>query len=321
MQSVRREMATRSDPDYGIGSYEMGDDIVATGRAAAELTLRLRDHFSSPDYTPPLLPGIALEIHELAKQPDVDIGQVVGVMEKDPMLAARVLKIAQSAAFASAGNIHSLRDAVVRIGLRNLREIVWEVALHMRVFRSQRYGGPMEQVRVHSISCAHLARAVSAFTAIATDYAFLCGLLHDVGMAAAIAVLGEDKVRHTPPDEAVLGQVLRACHPTASQVVASAWKLPMDVQLVVGHHHAVLVSGHVHPLTAVVAVADELACEGGRGVVLGEERADRTDPATLERARSALQLDDRRMGLLRRDVQKLIPAVDERARTPAPIVR
>jgi len=73
------------------------------------------------------------------------------------MLAGRVLKIAQSAAFAPVGTITSLQDAVVRLGLRNLSEIAWEVSLGTRVFRSHAYGDAMEMVRRHSTACAYLA--------------------------------------------------------------------------------------------------------------------------------------------------------------------
>lgn len=306
-------MATRFDADYGIGTHEIAGGAGGLETAAA-FTARLREHFASPGYTPPLLPAIALEVHELAQKADVDLVRVITVLEKDPVLAGRVLKIAQSAAFAPAGAILSLRDAVVRIGLRNLREIVWEVALNMRVFRSQKYQGPMEAVRRHSAACAHLARAVSSFTSIATDYAFLCGLLHDIGMAAALIVLGEQE--KAAPEDALLGAILRGCHAEASQVVATLWKMPADVQLVLANHHAVVVQGYVHPLTAIVAVAEQLAGELGQEITIGEEACDSTDETALARARGALNLDDRRMGLLRQQAKLVIAGVEDAARPP-----
>jgi HD-like signal output (HDOD) protein len=302
------------DPEFGRGEYEIENPGSDTPERVEEFTKRLRAHFASPGYTPPLLPAVALEIHQIAQHPEVEIARVVSVLEKDPMLAARVLKISQSAAYAPLGSILSLKDAVVRIGLRALREIVWEVALTMRVFRSAQFGGPMETVRKHCIACAHASRQVASFTSIATDYAFLCGLLHDIGMAATLIVFGEQKDGKTPADETLLAAILRATHEEASRTVASLWKLPGDVGLVLGHHHAVMVDGYVHPLAAIVAVGEELATELGFGLTLAGDACERTDPTALARAREALQLDERRMGLLREQVKKLVPGgVIERA--------
>src|SRR3954469_25119399 len=229
-------MTERTDADYGRGEYELEADAVAM-ESATEFANRLRAHFTAPGYTPPLLPAVALQIQSLSQKPNVDVAELVSVMEKDPMFAARVLKIAQSAAFATAGRISSLKDAVVRMGMRNLTDIAWEVAMTMRVFRSPAYAQPMESVRRHSTACANLAKLASSFTSIATEYAFLCGLLHDIGMAASLIVLGEQKTGAAALDPMLLGMVLRRCHQEASMVIATLWKLPGDVQLVIGHHH------------------------------------------------------------------------------------
>src|SRR5437867_4714679 len=118
-------MTEKTSANYGEGEYELDADAVVL-ESAAEFAARLKAHFTSPGYTPPLLPAVAIQVQQLSQKADVDIAALVSVMEKDPLFAARVLKIAQSAAFAAAGGISSLKDAVVRIGLRNLTDIAWE---------------------------------------------------------------------------------------------------------------------------------------------------------------------------------------------------
>ena len=297
-------MTEKTNENYGKGEFELEADAVVL-ESAAEFAARLKAHFTSPGYTPPLLPAVAMQVQQLSTRADVDIPALVAVMEKDPMFAARVLKIAQSAAFASAGSIASLRDAVVRIGLRNLTDIAWEVAMNMRVFRSQAYAQPMEAVRRHSTACAHLARLLSAQTGISSEYAFLCGLLHDIGMAASLIVLGEQQPAAQPLDPMLLGMILKRCHQEASQVIATLWKLPGDVQLVVGHHHDVIIQGFVHPLAAVVAVAEQLARELGFGVMMAGSDCDGTEELALARARDALKLDKAGMDRLREEAKKL----------------
>src|SRR5882757_7601963 len=165
---------------------------IENARQAPDIAAALRSRFTSPSYKPPLLPAIALEVHQLAQQSDVNLARMAAVIEKDPLLAARVLRLAHSAASAPTGAIPSVRDAIVRIGIRNLADVAWEVALDTRVFRSKSYSGLMALVSRHSIACAHLSRLVARFTSIASEYAFLCGLLHDVGMAAALVILETD---------------------------------------------------------------------------------------------------------------------------------
>jgi len=298
--------------NYGRGQYSIGNDGILV-ESAAEFAARLRAHFASPGYTPPLLPAVALEVHALAQQSNVDAAKVVEVMRRDPMLAGRVLKIAQSAAFAPVGTITSLLDAVVRLGLRNLSEIAWEVSLGMRVFRSHAYAEAMEIVRRHSTACAYLARMVSGFTSIASEYAFLCGLLHDIGMAAALTVLGEQKATAAGFDPTLLGPALQQCHQEASGVVAGLWKLPADVQLVLSHHHDVLIDGFVHPLAAVVAIAEELTRGLGLGIVLSGHNCDVTSDTALAHARTALGFDHARMDKLGQEAKKLISTLERGA--------
>jgi HD-like signal output (HDOD) protein len=305
-------MGYTNNPTYGQGQHVIANDGVLV-ETADQFAGRLRAHFSSPGYTPPLLPKVALEVHALTEQSDVDAAKVVEVMRKDPMLAGRVLKIAQSAAFAPVGTIASLQDAVVRLGLRNLSEIAWEVSLGTRVFRSQTYANAMEMVRRHSTACAYLARMVSSFTSLASEYAFLCGLLHDVGIAAALILLGEAKHKETGFDPAMLSMALQQCHQEASAVVASLWKLPADVTLVLGHHHDVMIDGFVHPLAAVVAVAEDLTRDVGLGIVLDGHDCDATSDSALAHARNALGFDGARVEKLRQEAKKLISTLERGA--------
>jgi len=301
-------MTEKTSENYGKGEYDIEADAVVL-ESAADFAARLKAHFTSPGYTPPLLPAVAMQVQTLSTRADVDIPALVAVMEKDPMFAARVLKIAQSAAFASAGSIASLRDAVVRIGLRNLTDIAWEVAMNMRIFRSQAYAQPMEAVRRHSTACAHLARMLSNSTGISSEYAFLCGLLHDIGIASSLIVLGEQQPTQ-PLDPMLLGMILKRCHQEASMVIATLWKLPGDVQLVVGHHHDVQINGFVHPLAAVVAVAEQLARELGFGVMLAGGDCDSTEELAQAKARDALKLDKAGMDRVREEAKKLAATFD-----------
>jgi HD-like signal output (HDOD) protein len=279
---------------------------------AAQFCKRLLAHFSAPGYQPPLLPAVALEVHNLAQQNEIDAAKVVDVLQKDPVLAGRVLHMAQSASFSPGGGITSLRDAVVRLGMRNLSDIALEVSMHARIFRAPSYAEPMEMVRRHSTVCAHLARLVSTFTPIAAEYAFLCGLLHDVGMAATLIVLGEEKETAAGMDPLMLSMILQQSHQDTSGIVARLWRLPMDVQLVLAHHHDVVIQGMAHPLAAIVAIAEQLTSELGFPVVVGGENCDLTLESPLMQARARLGFDQKAMERIHVEAKKTAANLERR---------
>jgi putative nucleotidyltransferase with HDIG domain len=271
---------------------------------------QLRRVFASPSYHPPLLPTVALEVHELSHRPDVGVDQLVAVLERDNVLAAQVLRVAGSAAFGGwSQNDISLKVAVVRLGLRNLASVVWEVATSMRVFRSVRYAATMEQIRVHSTLCAHLCRLVASRKALVPEMAFLCGLLHDIGMAATLLVLSDRPKEEPGLTPAVLDEVLRQTHQEVSGMIAQLWKLPPEVQQVVANHHTFAAGAPPHPLSAAVAIAENLCRELGHGVEIGPGSCDRVSPTTLAAAREALGFTDEQYAELCETGQKLALAV------------
>jgi len=233
------------------------------------IALRLRARFSAPDYQPPVLPRVAMQILQLSQRPNVEISAVLAVLEGDPVVAARVLRLAQSALYGGTTPIRSLHQAVVRLGLREMRNAVFEIALRLRVFRARGYEAVLGSLLRHSTAVAHLCRMVAAEAGLEGEFAFLCGLLHDVGLAASLLVLaGEEK-----PPLALAWPALDAVHEEASAIVATLWNLPPDLAAVLRHHHPGDLSGDAVPYAAVICVAHLLADQVGASL---------TPPMTLE---------------------------------------
>jgi putative nucleotidyltransferase with HDIG domain len=273
---------------------------------------QLRRVFSAPSYRPPLLPTVALEVHQLSLRSDVGADQLVEVLERDAVLAAQVLRVAGSAAYGGWGqNDISLKVAVVRLGVRSLASVVWEVAAGMRVFRSARYAAAMEQIRTHSTMCAHLCRLVASRKALSPETAFLCGLLHDIGMAATLLVLSDRPKEEPSISPLVLDEVLRQTHQEVSGMIAQLWKLPAEVQEVLANHHSFPVNQSPKPLSAAVALAEDLSQKLGHAVTIGPGRCDLVSPATLARAREALGLTAEQEAELRETGEKLATAVTQ----------
>jgi HD-like signal output (HDOD) protein len=232
----------------------------------AELKELLRTLFTSPTYRPPVLPQVALELVQLSSRPDLDYGEVVKLLEQDPVLAAKVLSLAQSAVYATRTHITSLRQAAVRLGLKTLRDVVLEAALHVRVFRVRGYDTAMARLARHSSATAHVMRAVCARALVDQEHAFLLGLLHDVGFAGGLLAVAEDPdLRHRTFED--LAPVLDEVHQEASGTLARLWRLPPAVQRALETHHQVKVNEAPQRVNAAIIVAEQLVWEAGAGML------------------------------------------------------
>ena len=209
---------------------------------------------------------------------------------------------------------------MVRLGFKVVRDLVMQAALSMRVFRSGTYTDAMEQLRQHSVATAVVARQLSRHTPWESDYAFLCGIMHDVGMAASILVLSEGTGERRPKLLSVWPGIDRI-HEKASGILTQLWKLPPEVQMVVGNHHHPRLDGRVHPMIATVVVADEIAKELGYDVSsTPDERSDdgmdglsgailnvdSNPQAVIDEARDALGLSEQIIEMVRLESDELL---------------
>jgi HD-like signal output (HDOD) protein len=64
----------------------------------------LRQTLASPTYRVPVLPAVAIELMRLTRLPQVRVADVRQVLERDPLLAAKVLQLTQSALYSRIGN-------------------------------------------------------------------------------------------------------------------------------------------------------------------------------------------------------------------------
>jgi putative nucleotidyltransferase with HDIG domain len=289
-----RRTFTKLSPEYGKGSHEIETDDYDLAEAS-ELREKLLAIFRSPAYRPPVLPSVAVELTELTRKVDASYDDVSHVLQKDPLIVAGVLKVAQSPLYGGRVPVQSLKEAIQRLGINTLRDIVWQVVTGMRLFRVKSYASIMEQLQAHSMFTAYMARMVAQRAGIAAEHAFLCGLLHDVGISGTLIALAEsDK---TPPRLRTLWAAIDGTHETAGGAMAKLWGLSPEIVKVVQHHHHVdMKDNQVSALIPVLCVAEHLADELGCGLSQGvgpdspHEPIDRFLPGRYEHALSTLRL-------------------------------
>src|SRR4051812_46304895 len=98
----------------------MAESLIAT-MLGAELLATFQD----PEYRPPPLPGVALELLALSGRDDVNAERVVRLLEQDEMLAGGVMRLVGSPIYIGRKPVRTLKEAVIRLGFRTVRDVVF----------------------------------------------------------------------------------------------------------------------------------------------------------------------------------------------------
>lgn len=243
----------------------------------------------------PALPTSIKEALDLVRQNEFDLTKVGVVIEKEPMLAAAVLRLANSAAYAASGTVTSLKNAVSRLGMRALRTLVVEVgAEKMFVSRDKRIASETQKVWKHSLAVALVARDLRSFSGQADhDEAYLAGLLHDIGkpIVAGMLLSAEKQLAEGYSGKWIGSdlwtKVLHGSHRKVGVALAQKWQLPEAVSGAI-HGSSDLDPANRGSLANTVCFANAVAKSCGISTRDDKEEAS----AMLMVGKSLLGLDD-----------------------------
>lgn len=197
----------------------------------------LRQRMAAKSLEIPRLPTVAGRILQLAQDPDVQVTQVTNVVISDPVLAARVLKVANAAA--NGKPVKGLEPAIMRLGLRKLRDIVFAESMQAKVFPARAYRSLLEPSWRVSLGCAITCEILSKLTGKERDAAFLMGLLHDIGKPTLVTTIMEYERKNdgTPVGEELVELVLSQLHEEIGAYVLEQWNMPESMVAAARLHH------------------------------------------------------------------------------------
>lgn len=260
-----------------------------------------------PDLPTP--PGIAMQIVDLARDPEVDLSSLVEMLSQDPALAARLMRASNSCLFARRRKSESLRQAIVVIGLNATMTLALSFSLAQTLQQDNADTEGIERSwrRVLIASCA--ARLIgSRLRRRDSEELALAALLQDIGILALRAALPEEyrPLLEEARDHEELVRLERerlgADHAEAGSWLMAHWKLPeklVNVPVCV-HGRSPNADQAEHAVFfAVVEVAGKVA-----DLLLGDD----TGELTEELMRTAAKLDD----LDREFLESLLTEISER---------
>ncbi|MHC4605508.1 MAG: HDOD domain-containing protein [Planctomycetota bacterium] len=218
----------------------------------------------------PALPPVAAQILRLKKDEGSSMRDLKRVIDRDPPLAANVLRVANSAMFGAQRKYTDLHDAIIYIGFNNVQSLAIGMAA-IKVFRGGRTMAPYfrKDFTTHSFCtaavCNHLARGARG---ILPGTAFVVGLLHDIGKLV-IEIAGRDnwntvlfEVKKSQTTLDAEKKVLGSTHARLGAKLLKTWGLPEEIVAAVQYHHqAGLCPAAAKPYASICQVADTIVLE------------------------------------------------------------
>ncbi len=270
-------MTSSTDPNYGKGEVTI-DPNDSLDPVLKLIRTRVKEAVTQETFEIPLLPTVATQVLQMANNPKVGFGDLEKLVKQDQVIAAKIIQVANSPAYRGMTTIVSLREAMNRLGLRLMKDIVFSLSIQGKIFQVKNFENELKVIWEHSLSCAAISQLLAKKLGIDNEYGFLAGLLHDIGKVVLIQVVSKleeeerkkkgvtlkdgriDKVH-----EVLVPLVFQEYHAIVGTLVATKWKLPNLITEVLRYHHEYAKSENARSITTVVYLANILCHHFGYG--------------------------------------------------------
>jgi putative nucleotidyltransferase with HDIG domain len=192
------------------------------------------------------------------------------IIKMDPTLVLRILRGANSPYYGLRQKVNSISRAVVIIGINNLRNMIVTEGLR-DIFKGKNSKNAFSRNRLwlHCVAVSICSQMImERIFGLNGEDAFLCGILHDIGMIVEDQTAPDlfYRVCNTYDENSKLitdyeKEIIGTDHCEIGHLLAKDWQLPVDVQEGIQHHHKTM--DHVSPssLTGVIQLAEYIASQ------------------------------------------------------------
>ena len=217
------------------------------------------------------LPEVVTRINELVEDPNSTTFDLEQVVETDPVLTAKLLKIANSAMYGYTSQIDTIKRAIMVVGTNGIRDIAWATAAVSTLSQCNPVYADIRSFWRHSLYVATVARILAGKCRILRkDRFFTAGLLHDIGRliyyrefpveSQQIVDLMEESSASMSEIEK---QVCGFTHSELGECLLEAWGLPESVTMTARFHHEPDVCQNFRLDVAIIHIANSIAHQAG----------------------------------------------------------
>ena len=222
----------------------------------------------------PTIPMVATKVIEMMEQEDVTIEKIAQTVSSDPAVAARILKLSNSAYYGCQRQINTLSAAIMLLGFKTLKSLVVAASLKQIC---KRFGLTEKMLWEHAVGAALAARIVaSSGRFINEETGFLAGLFHDIGKT----IMNDQDPRQFQqvmmrcynegvPFEEAERSIYPFSHADVGALVIRKWNFPESLSTAIMYHHqfatAPITDQYELFLTATTSLADKFCKRLGIG--------------------------------------------------------
>ncbi|GAO03847.1 HDOD domain-containing protein [Anaeromyxobacter sp. PSR-1] len=241
---------------------------------SAMVELVARQQVKVPPY-----PAVAFQIDALLRSQDYGLDDLAKLVASDQVLAADVLRCANTALYARGAPVASVKQAVQRIGARDVARLALASGLGAHVLAGGRLAPLRRRVWTDALASALLCQALARGRGLSPEIAFSAGLLHDFGKVVAIACLEDLLARRddaVPRQASEWAAIAERYHVELGVVMAARWELPPVLADVIAQHHAERIGAAADPryVETVAAVDEAVRLLGDRTAVSADDLAE-----------------------------------------------
>ncbi|MCY7347568.1 MAG: HDOD domain-containing protein [Pyrinomonadaceae bacterium] len=231
------------------------------------------------EMTLPPSPGNIMRLSRLLGDEDTSVREITQAIGYEPMLAARILRLANSTIYGLERNVTSIQAAIAAVGNKILGEIVLMELASSTFAKQIRSSFFARKIWEHSLAVAMISRETAQILQMkGTEEVFTCGLLHDLGKLILLSYdfKGFPLIQGENDEEKMLeGERLHYGydHAQIGSLVACRWNLQTEICNSIQNHHSPAMAECASMVTHIVEVADIVA--NSRAYGLRMENKDR----------------------------------------------
>ncbi len=263
--------------DMGGGARPRPAKLVDRPEPLWRLEQALEARAAAGDVPVPPYPAVALKVQEAMGRKGFGLGEVADLIGADAVLAADILRCANSVMYRRGAPVIDLTQALTRIGVLQVMRLLLAsgLAVHAQGL------GPLVPLRrmiwIEGLAGAAISQELARLRGLRAEEAFTLGLLHDFGRIVAVsgleALVESEKVKEAFPREAWEAAVEHQ-HVALGVAMAGRWRLPPVVAEVIAAHHGAPGRCAEPRLLEVIKASDQVV-----GLLMGRARVTADDLA------------------------------------------
>lgn len=212
------------------------------------------------------LPHVAGKILKMIQSKSAELNEIAKLIEADPILTMKLLRVANSPIFATRSEIRSIQHALMLLGMKRISNIVLSVSIYSKFFMNTHKNAAilMERFFQHSYLTGMTAKTLSQILRRQfDDNEFVGGLLHDIGKMAMLQVhpkeyslvrqlIIQEKLNELTAEKEVFGEN----HIEVGLQMAHLWKLPEEIHRVIAFYKFPAQADQLRDLISIVSFSD-----------------------------------------------------------------